>query len=99
MVKKNEDRLVPVEWPNTEGSFFVAGIKVRGEDKTGILQALSNSITNYNSTNIKSVNISSKDSLFQGTVTVYVKDLEHLNHLIDRLKKTSGIYSAERFNS
>ncbi len=99
MVKKNEDRLVPVEWPNTEGSFFVAGIKVRGEDKPGILQALSNSITNYNSTNIKSVNISSKDSLFQGTVTVYVKNLEHLNHLIDRLKKTSGIYSAERFNS
>ncbi len=98
LAQNNEERLVPVTWPKTEGSFFVAGIKIKGEDKPGILQSISNSITNYKNTNIKSVNISSHDSYFEGTVTVYVSDLNHLNHLIERLKKAPGIFHAERFN-
>ncbi len=98
LAENHEDRLVPVSWPKTEGSFFVAGIKIKGEDKPGILQSISNSITNYKNTNIKSVNISSHDSYFEGTVAVYVSDLEHLNRLIERLKKTPGIFHAERFN-
>lgn len=98
LAQNNEDRLVPVSWPKTEGSFFVAGIKIKGEDKPGILQSISNSITNYRNTNIKAVNISSHDSYFEGTVTVYVSDLEHLNRLIERLKKAPGIFHAERFN-
>ncbi len=99
LLEKNEERLVPVGWPKTEGSFFVAAIKIRGEDKPGILQSISNSITNYKNTNIKSVNISSHDSYFEGTVSVYVSDLEHLNHLIERLKSSPNIFHAERFYS
>lgn len=99
MVEKNSDRLVPVEWPYTEESFFVAGIKVRGEDKPGILNEISTSVTNYKNTNIRSVNISSHDSIFEGSISVYVKDLGHLNRLIERLKNTPGVFNAERFDS
>ncbi len=98
LAENNEERLVPVTWPKTEGHFFVAGIKIKGEDKPGILQTISSSITNYKNTNIKSVNISSHDSYFEGTVAVYVPNLDHLNHLIERLKKAPGIFHAERFN-
>jgi (p)ppGpp synthase/HD superfamily hydrolase len=37
--------------------------------------------------------------MFKGTVTVFVKDLEHLNKIIERLKKVKGIYSVERFDA
>ncbi len=45
------------------------------------------------------MNISSHDSLFTGTVTVYVKDLQHLNRLIERLKHNKDIFSVERFDA
>ncbi|MBI1939013.1 MAG: bifunctional (p)ppGpp synthetase/guanosine-3',5'-bis(diphosphate) 3'-pyrophosphohydrolase [Ignavibacteriales bacterium] len=99
MLKNSESRVVPVNWPKTNGAFFVAGIKIRGEDMPGILKDISNCITTYENTNIKSVNISTGDSMFKGTVTVYVKDLIHLNKLMDRLKKVKGIYSVERFDA
>lgn len=99
MVKTNADRLVPVTWPKTNGAFFVAGLTIRGDDVPGILKDISNSITTYQNTNIKSVNITTGDSLFKGTITVFVKDLDHLNKLIERLKKNRGIYSVERFDT
>ncbi len=99
MVKSGEDRLVPVTWPKTSDTYFVAGISIRGDDMPGILKDISNSITTYQNTNIKSVNIYTQDSLFKGTITVYVKDLDHLNKLIERLKKNKGIFSVERFDA
>jgi len=98
MLKHGEHKLVPVKWPTANGSNFVAGITVKGEDKQGILNDISNSINNYNNTNIKAVNISTSDSMFYGTITVYVNDLKHLNRLIERLKKTPGVYSVGRFD-
>ncbi|MEK6552174.1 MAG: bifunctional (p)ppGpp synthetase/guanosine-3',5'-bis(diphosphate) 3'-pyrophosphohydrolase [Bacteroidota bacterium] len=99
MIKTNEERLVPVNWPKSDGAFFVAGLSIRGDDVPGILKDISNSITTYQNTNIKSVNITTNDSMFKGTITVYVKDLEHLTKLIERLKKNRGIYTVERFDA
>ena len=99
LLKKDENRLIPVQWPNTDSSFFVAGLSILGEDSPGILKDISHSITSYQNTNIKSVNISANNSLFKGTITLYVKNLEHLSRIIERLKKNKGIYSVERFDS
>jgi len=99
MAKSGENRIVPVNWPKTNGAFFVAGISIRGDDMPGLLKDISNSITTYQNTNIKSVNINTVDSMFKGTITVYVKDLDHLQKLMDRLKKNKGIYSVERFDT
>lgn len=99
MLKTGENRIVPVTWPKADGSFFVAGLIIKGEDVPGILKDISNCITNYENTNIKSVNMSADDSMFKGTITVYVRDLDHLNKLIERLKRINGIYSVERFDS
>ena len=97
MVKSEEHKLVPVKWATDKGASFVAGIIINGGDRPGLLTHISDSITNYKNTNIKAMNISSKGSVFTGTVAVFVDDLEHLNHLIARLKKNKDIYSVERF--
>ncbi len=96
LAKNNPDRLVPVDWQNLKGNEFVAAISIKGEDNPGILKDVSNSITNYKDTNIYSVNISTKEGFFNGIITVYVSDLAHLEHLISRLKKVKGVFSAER---
>ncbi len=99
MSRHNEERLVKADWPKDNGSLFVAGIKITGEDNPGILKEISNSITNYRNSNIKAINIQTNNSMFEGTVAVYVNDLEHLTRLIQRLKKNKDIYSVERFDS
>lgn len=93
------DKLITVDWPRTDDSYFVVGLTVRGEDIPGILNDISHTIVTYNNTNIKSININTGDSTFEGSITLYVKNLEHLNRIIERVKKLKGIYSVERFES
>jgi (p)ppGpp synthase/HD superfamily hydrolase len=95
--KIDSDKLVAVEWPGTDGTMFVAGLSLKGEDSPGILNDIAHTIVSYKSTNIKSININTNDSTFEGSVMVYVNNLEHLNNLIDRLKKLRGLYKVERF--
>ncbi len=99
MESANEDKLVQVTWPKSTDSLFVAGISIRGDDVPGILKDISNSITSYKNTNIKAASMNTADSMFTGSITVYVSDLNHLNRLIERLKKINGIYYAERFDA
>lgn len=96
---QDSSKLVNVQWPEAEDNLFVAGLTIRGEDRPGILNDISHTIVTYRSTNIKSININTTDSTFEGSVTVYVQNLEHLNRLIERLKKVQGIFSVERFES
>ena len=93
------DKLISVQWPESEGSLFVAGITIRGKDKPGILNDISHSIVTYQNTNIKSININSSDSSYEGSITLYVNNLDHLNRIIERLKKINGVFSVERFES
>jgi GTP diphosphokinase / guanosine-3',5'-bis(diphosphate) 3'-diphosphatase len=97
--EKDASKLIPVQWPETENSLFVAGITVMGEDSPGILNDISHTIVSYQNTNIKSININTNNSTFGGSVTLYVQNIDHLSRIIDRLKKLKGVYTVERFES
>jgi guanosine-3',5'-bis(diphosphate) 3'-pyrophosphohydrolase len=90
-------KFIPVRWPESESSLFVAGLTVMGEDSPGILNEISHAIVSYQNTNIKSININTSNSMFEGSVTLYVHNLDHLYNIIERLKKVRGIFSVERF--
>jgi RelA/SpoT family (p)ppGpp synthetase len=93
------DKLVSVQWPYSENSFFVAGIIIKGEDRPGILNDIAHTIVSYGNTNIKSLNINTNDSNFDGTLTLFVNSLDYLKRLIEKLKKIKGVYTVERFES
>ena len=97
--EKDPSKLIPVQWPGTDSSLFVAGLTIMGEDSPGILNDISHTIVSYQNTIIKSININTDNSTFEGSVTVYVRNLEHLHRVIDRLKKLKGVYSVERFEN
>jgi len=42
------------------------------------------------------VNIHSHDGIFEGSVSLYVKDAESLNAVMDKLRKIKGIDSIKR---
>ncbi len=97
--EKDASKLIPVQWPEAESSLFVAGLTVMGEDSPGILNEISHTIVSYQNTNIKSININTNNSTFEGSVTLYVQNIDHLTRIIERLKKLKGVYTVERFES
>jgi RelA/SpoT family (p)ppGpp synthetase len=97
IVATEAQRIVEVGWPTTDGATFVAGIRVTGKDKPGMLHDIAHSISSFQETNIRGVNIDSKDSFFEGSIILFVKNTEHLQQIIERLKKLDGVYTVERF--
>ncbi|MBI3193281.1 MAG: bifunctional (p)ppGpp synthetase/guanosine-3',5'-bis(diphosphate) 3'-pyrophosphohydrolase [Ignavibacteriae bacterium] len=94
----DKNRIIEVSWPQIEGTEFSAAIRIAGEDRTGMLNDITHSISTYQNTNIRGVNIDTQDRLFEGYILVYVKDKEHLNRLTERLRKIKGVSSAERYS-
>lgn len=90
-------RIIDVQWPEQIEDDFFVGIRINGEDKPGMLNEITNAISAYSNTNIKSVNISSKGTLFEGTVILMVKNITHLNELIEKIKSIPGVFEVKRF--
>jgi guanosine-3',5'-bis(diphosphate) 3'-pyrophosphohydrolase len=97
MLDTMRPRLVEVEWSSAEKGDFMAAIRITGEDRPAMLNDITSAIVSYNNTNIRSVNIDSFDSIFEGVVTVYVKNTEHLERVFDKLRKIKGVKNVERF--
>jgi guanosine-3',5'-bis(diphosphate) 3'-pyrophosphohydrolase len=91
------DRIIDVQWPETTDEEFFVGIKISGEDKPGMLNEITQAIASQDNTNIKSVNISSKGSTFDGSVILMVKNVNHLNQLISKIKNIGGVFDVRRF--
>lgn len=97
MVQMEAHRVIDVSWPLENGSLFVAGVKISGDDRSGLLNDITHAISSYLNTNIRSVNIDSSDSVFDGTFILYVRDTEHLSKLLEKIRKVRGVREAQRF--
>ncbi len=98
MVNNSEERIVSVSWPETSAENFIAGVRISGNDRSGLLNDVTSAISNFNNTNIRGVTVNTKDSLFDGQFVLYVKDIAHLNNIIERLKRIKSITKVERFD-
>ncbi len=98
MLNNKEERIVSVSWPETSEGDFIAGVRISGNDRNGLLNDVTNAISNFNNTNIRGVTLNTKDSLFDGQFVLYVKDITHLNNIIERLKRIKSITKVERFD-
>ena len=91
------ERIVEVGWPPASGADFIAAIHVAGTDRPGLLSDVTHAISNYQSTNIRSVNMNSQGQLFDGQIILIVKNTDHLARIIEKIKKVNGIIEVERF--
>lgn len=96
-LKKTEpQRLVEIAWPDTDGSEFAAAIRISGIDRTGILNDITHSISHFQDANIKGINVEAKDTMFDGVIILNVRNTEHLNRIIEKIKKVKNVNTAER---
>jgi len=91
------DRIISVDWSRQKDVQFVTALRVIGEDRVGIVSDVTTVVSKNLKTNIRSVSISTDDGVFEGTLVLFVSDLEHLRRLIDRIKRIDGIHGVYRF--
>lgn len=91
-------RVVKAKWVNDQLISFLAGLKITGTDELGIVNNITEIISNENNVNMRSINFDTEDGLFTGTIMVYVHDTKHLNHLIENLKRVKGVNRVERID-
>ncbi len=93
-------RVVDARWNRTDkGSRFLVTLQITGIDDLGIVSNISEVISKDLQVNMRSISIDSNDGMFEGSITLFVKDTQHLNALIRKLKKVRGIISVRRPDS
>jgi GTP pyrophosphokinase len=97
MIERFGYRVVKAKWAGTDSkSFFPAGIKLTGGDEIGILSKISDIISKDLKVNLRSINVDTIDGNFEGVITLFVKDVGHLDALIHKLLKVKGVNAATR---
>jgi RelA/SpoT family (p)ppGpp synthetase len=90
------NRIVNVDWPKAEGVEFAAAIKIAGEDRHALLSDITNVVTTFQNTNIRGVDLITHDKMFEGTIIVSVRNLDHLTRLMEKLRRIKGVIQAIR---
>ena len=85
-----------IKWSQHKAMSYLVTIALRGIDRTGLLLDLAKVVSADFNINIREVNIHSHDGIFEGGVSLYVRDAEALQAVMDRLRKIKGIESVKR---
>lgn len=85
-----------IKWSQHKAMSYLVTTELRGIDRTGLLLDLAKVVSGDFSINIREVNIHSHDGIFEGSISLYVKDAESLQDVMDKLRKIKGIESVKR---
>ena len=74
-------RILSGKWINKDDIDFMATINIRGIDSVGLINKVTQIISNHMNVNIKSINISTEDGIFEGIITLKIHNVSFLKQL------------------
>lgn len=89
-------RVMKAKWVLEAKSEFSSVLVIRGIDTVGLVNQVTQTLSNDLNVNIRSINIAGDEGIFEGLITVVVHDKIHLNHVMEELKQIEGVTSVER---
>jgi len=100
MLSRYGYRVVKARWnSNDKGAFFPVTLRITGMDDLGIVSNISDVISKDLQVNMRSISIDSNDGMFEGSITLFVKDTQHLEALTRKLKKVKGVLNIKRLDT
>ncbi len=90
------DRIMSAKWVGSERSVHVATLIIRGIDTVGLVNQVTQIISNDLHVDMRSINIAGSEGIFDGQIKVVVEDKMHLNRVMDELKNVEGVTSVDR---
>ncbi len=91
-------RIVATEWDTDSSQRFLAHIHIEGIDRHGILQELTQLISNHLGIDMRKLDIEASDKVFHADLWVRVSDVDVVNDLCTRTKAISGVTTATRIH-
>ncbi len=96
LMSSEGNRIIQVRWTIHKLASFLARVSINGIDRIGLISEVTTIISKELNVNIRNINVSVYDGIFEGTIDLYVHHTRDLNNLIMQLSNIKGIASVKR---
>ena len=93
------NRLLAVEWETGKALNFPVNVYIKGIDGIGVLNQVTQVISQQLNVNIHKLNIESNDGIFEGRIQLYVHNVDDVNTICTNLKKIDHIKKVTRIEN
>ncbi|MGK7390833.1 MAG: RelA/SpoT family protein [Candidatus Cyclobacteriaceae bacterium M2_1C_046] len=97
LLANHGNRIVKAKWASQRAKEFLAGLKIIGTDRVGLINDVSTIISNELKVNMRSMSISTESGIFEGDIMLYVNHTSHLDLLLQKLEKVDGVVKVSRY--
>jgi len=91
-------RCVKARWRSEDLVERIAALRLIGIDDVGIVNKITEVISNEHNVNMKSISFEANDGLFEGKIRLLVYDTEHLEKLMRKFELVEGVKRVERWD-
>ena len=91
-------RIIKAKWIDSSQQEYKVILKITGIDNMGLVNQVTRIISNNMHVNIHKLNIAGDNGVFDGRITVSIKNNSQLKKLIQQVKSIEGIDKVERIN-
>ncbi len=89
-------RIITARWIDSSKHDFIVYLKISGFNRKGMAKDITRMITDDEHLDMKNINLDSQGGLFEGIISLYIKNTGHLKQVINDLKSIEGVESVER---
>ena len=98
MMSKMAYRCIKARWKSDKLVERIAAIKIIGIDQFGLVNKITEIISNQINVNMKSISFDTDDGIFEGKIKVMVLDTEHLEQLTRKFEEVEGVKRVVRWD-
>lgn len=96
LMSNEGNKIIAVKWAIHKLVSFLARIKITGIDRLGLASEITSLISYELNVNMRNINITVNNEIFEGIIDVYVHHSNDLNSLILKISNIKGIDSVRR---
>ncbi|WP_322969852.1 RelA/SpoT family protein [Faecalibacter sp. LW9] len=89
-------RIIKAKWIDSTIQEFKALVELEGIDRPGMVSDITLVVSKNNSLNMHSINLSEEDGIFNGKLTLSVKNKSQLEDVMKELERIDGIQTVKR---
>lgn len=93
------DKIVDAKWSSEKVISYLTIIELRGIDRVGVLLDLAKIISGELNVNIRAVDFHSHDGVFNGKISLYVRNQDDLKIVINKVGSVKGVEKINRIES
>jgi GTP diphosphokinase / guanosine-3',5'-bis(diphosphate) 3'-diphosphatase len=94
--EEEKDRLIQVEWEGALTQEYNVEIEVTGHDRSGLLNEVLNTVADSKTNIVAVTGKADKNKVAKINMTIAINNVNHLQKVVERLKKIRDVYTVRR---